>query len=196
MYFSVHRHHGGNYYPYLQSGGPSTIGKGKGTGFNANVGWNKIGMGDKEYISVWEKVLMPMAMEYKPDLVLVSAGFDCAKGDLGECNVSPACFGWLTKRLLDIASGRIVCSLEGGYVGSVLGKCVESVVRVLTGGDCDHIAEIESLHSELCKNNEDLLDNIDKSAAKSIRTTIAAHRPYWKCFQESIQKGAKNNTGH
>ena len=52
-------------------------------GFNVNVGWSRKGMGDDEYIAVWEKVLMPIAREFQPDLVLVSAGFDAALGDMG-----------------------------------------------------------------------------------------------------------------
>jgi acetoin utilization deacetylase AcuC-like enzyme len=42
-------------------------------------------MGDAEYLAMWEKLLMPMAREFQPELVLVSAGFDAAIGDMGKC---------------------------------------------------------------------------------------------------------------
>lgn len=84
LYFSVHRWHGGNFFPFLQNGGPTTVGIDDGEGFNVNVGWSRKGMGDDEYLAVWEKLLMPMAHEFQPDLVLVSAGFDAALGDMGR----------------------------------------------------------------------------------------------------------------
>jgi histone deacetylase 6 len=87
LYFSVHRYHGGNFFPFLQQGGPASVGNGTGKGFNMNVGWNDKKMGDDEYLVVWEKLLMPVAKEFNPDLVLVSAGFDAAGGDMGECDV-------------------------------------------------------------------------------------------------------------
>jgi histone deacetylase 6 len=85
LYFSVHRWHGGNFFPFLQNGGPTNVGVDKGEGFNVNVGWSRKGMGDAEYLAVWEKLLMPMARKFQPELVLVSAGFDAAVGDMGKC---------------------------------------------------------------------------------------------------------------
>lgn len=83
LYFSVHRWHGGNFFPFQQNSGPTNVGIGDGKGFNVNVGWSRKGMGNDEYMAVWEKVLMPIARDFEPDLVLVSAGFDAALGDMG-----------------------------------------------------------------------------------------------------------------
>jgi acetoin utilization deacetylase AcuC-like enzyme len=85
LYFSVHRWHRGCFFPFLQNGGPTNVGIDEGKGFNVNVGWTRKGMGDAEYLAVWEKLLMPMATEFQPELVLVSAGFDAAIGDMGKC---------------------------------------------------------------------------------------------------------------
>lgn len=85
LYFSVHRWNGGNFFPFLQNAGPTNVGVGDGEGFNVNVGWSRKGMGDAEYLAVWEKLLMPVARKFQPDLVLVSAGFDAAVGDMGKC---------------------------------------------------------------------------------------------------------------
>jgi len=90
LYFSVHRWHGGNFFPFLQKSGPSNVGLGDGEGYNVNVGWTRKGMGDEEYLAVWEKILMPIAREFQPDLVLVSAGFDAALGDMGTWLVAAA----------------------------------------------------------------------------------------------------------
>lgn len=66
------------------------IGLGAGAGFNVNVAWSHGNMGDAEYLAAFRQVLMPIATQYNPDLVLVSAGFDAAEGDpLGGCCITP-----------------------------------------------------------------------------------------------------------
>lgn len=182
MYFSVHRYHGGNFFPFLQQGGPTSVGTGAGKGFNMNIGWNDKKMGDDEYLVVWEKILMPVAQKFKPDLVLVSAGFDAAAGDMGECDVTPECFGRLTRRLKGLAGGKIVCALEGGYVRSVLCKCIESVLASLLDSKSDEKCKEEV--DRFYKNVGDLemLDCIEPSAAKSIRETMKAHVEFWECL--------------
>jgi histone deacetylase 6 len=88
-------------------------------------------MGDAEYIYAFQKVIMPIAMEFAPELVisqskalisltdssywhtLVSAGFDAAAGDeLGECLVSPAGYAHMTHMLSGLAGGKLVVALE------------------------------------------------------------------------------------
>mmetsp|Transcript_17513 Transcript_17513/g.38010 ORF Transcript_17513/g.38010 Transcript_17513/m.38010 type:complete len:632 (+) Transcript_17513:169-2064(+) len=187
LYFSVHRYHGGNFFPFRKNGGPTTVGTGAGEGYNVNVGWNQKGMGDDEYSAVWKLVLMPVAREYQPDLVLVSAGFDGALGDMGECCVTPSCFARLTSGLLTLAGGRVVCTLEGGYVRSVLSRCVEAVVGTLLG-ETDVV-------NNFCTRDlmEDILSSIHSGAASSIRSTMASHFPYWNCFKEYKQGYAKGS---
>jgi acetoin utilization deacetylase AcuC-like enzyme len=67
-----------------------------------------------------ERIVLPVAREFAPDLVLVSAGFDGAAGDpLGGFLISPAMFGRMTAMMRNIAAesadGRLVLALEGGY---------------------------------------------------------------------------------
>lgn len=185
LYFSVHRWHGGNFFPFLRNGGPSNVGQGDGEGFNVNVGWSRKGMSDDEYFAVWERLLMPIAREFKPDLVMVSAGFDAAAGDSGECEVSAQGFGFLTRSLMSLANGRVVCSLEGGYVRSILGKCVKNVVTALLDRASPKVYKVAEDEAERERGGADVLECIDPTAAKNIRSTIAAHREYWKCLRES-----------
>ena len=190
LYFSVHRWEGGNFFPFLQNGGPTNIGIGGGTGFNINVAWSKKGMGDDEYYAAWEHVLLPVTRDFQPELVLISAGFDAAEGDLGENLVSPECFGELTRSLKKaVPHGRIVATLEGGYVRSVLAKCVSSVVEALLNDENDRGSEEPQCPQvEACEDRDDgyafPLDSIDRFAAKNIQSTITAHKLYWKCFQD------------
>lgn len=172
MYCSVHRWQGGNFYPFLKGAGPATVGIDEGVGFNVNIGWSRKGMGDAEYHAAWNHIVMPLAREFKPDLVLVSAGFDAADGDMGECHVTPECFGLLTQSLMTVANGKVVCSLEGGYSRGVLGECVVNVVEALLNRQYEFRETIVDLK------------DINVSAAKSIRATISAHQPYWTCFKQ------------
>jgi histone deacetylase 6 len=199
VYFSVHLYQGGNFYPFHKSGGPDTVGVGDGRGCTVNVGWSHKGMGDEEYFAVWEKLLLPMASEFNPDLVLVSAGFDAAAGDLGECNVTPAGFAELTrqlKRTLQACAERnerrlpapIVCTLEGGYVRSVLGQCVSAVVETLLVNNSDDESSGLVPSDEGGEGTTDIMDYINPSAARNIRQTIKAHRSYWKCLKASSSK--------
>jgi hypothetical protein len=67
-------------------------------------------------------------------LVLVSAGFDAARGDpLGGCDVTPAGYAHMTHHLLSLARGRVVVALEGGYNLASISRGMEAVVRVLLG---------------------------------------------------------------
>ncbi|KAF9094123.1 Histone deacetylase hda1 [Mortierella sp. AM989] len=117
VYCSIHRYDDGTFYP----GDPvaaahTTVGNGAGRGRNINIPWPCSGMGDSEYIYAFNKVVMPIVYEFAPDFVLVSAGFDAAKGDhIGENLVTPAAYGHMTHMLKSLAGGKIILALEGGY---------------------------------------------------------------------------------
>jgi histone deacetylase 6 len=188
LYFSVHRH-GRQFFPYLESSGPSYIGVAKGS--NVNVGWSRKGMGDDEYYAAWHHLLLPMAQEFDPNLILISAGFDAADGDAaGDCHVSPEGFATLTRSLKTISTLKtnnccgIVAALEGGYVQSILGKCVTSVVQTLLENNNNN----EMTTTDDNSSTSISLDDIDPVAATNIRATMAAHKPYWKCFQPPQQQ--------
>merc|ERR1712187_246402 len=151
------------------------VGRGSGQGFNMNVAWNvawkdQRGMGDDEYFAAWEQVLLPVVREFKPELVLVSAGFDAAHGDVGGCSVSPIGFARLT-RLLQNACPKLVLVLEGGYKLDVISKCVSGCLSALLG---DRIA--------FCTHAQP-----KKEARLSIERTLRAHRPFWT----SLSKDAR-----
>mmetsp|Transcript_64517 Transcript_64517/g.181523 ORF Transcript_64517/g.181523 Transcript_64517/m.181523 type:complete len:451 (-) Transcript_64517:64-1416(-) len=124
LYFSTHRHDGGAFYPGGMYGHYTSHGTGSGAGYSVNVPWDVRGEkrrggrppGDAEFLLAFTEVLLPIAADFQPDLVLVSAGFDSAEGDpLGGCKVTPRGFYELTRLLLGLAGGRLVLALEGGY---------------------------------------------------------------------------------
>jgi acetoin utilization deacetylase AcuC-like enzyme len=113
-----------------------------------NVPLNR-GCGDGEYAAVYRRLLTPVARAYKPDLILVSAGFDIhSKDPLGGMKVTPAGFAALTRLILDIArqtcGGRVVFCLEGGYDPEALADSALAMIDELTGRtstDVDAVAQ-------------------------------------------------------
>ncbi|MCT8158716.1 histone deacetylase family protein [Pseudoruegeria sp. SHC-113] len=86
--------------------------------------------------AVYEGEILPAVLAFKPDLILISAGFDAHRADpLASLNWETEDFAWLTHRICDVAdevcSGRIVSSLEGGYDLDALGESVAAHVAVL-----------------------------------------------------------------
>jgi histone deacetylase 6 len=130
LYFSAHRYDSGTFYPG-PCGSPSIVGEGAGAGKNVNVGWNHGPMGDADYLAAWRHILMPIATEFNPQLVLVSAGFDAAEGDpLGGQKITPTGYAHLTRALQELAGGRVVVVLEGGY------KCVSCLCACSRAACC------------------------------------------------------------
>ncbi|XP_068169778.1 polyamine deacetylase HDAC10 isoform X2 [Antennarius striatus] len=113
LYFSWHRYEHQRYWPNLRESDFDIMGKEKGTGFNINVPWNKVGMKNSDYLSVFCHVLLPIAYEFCPDLVLVCAGFDSGIGDPeGHMSATPDIFAHLTHLLMNLAGGRLCAVLE------------------------------------------------------------------------------------
>lgn len=130
LYFSIHQ------YPfYPGTGKEEEKGEGKGLGYNINVPL-PAGSGDSEYIKAFEEKLKPKALEFKPDFVIISAGFDAYKDDLiGGMRVTVEGFREMTKIVKEIAEkcaqGRLVSVLEGGYDLNGLAHSVEAHISVL-----------------------------------------------------------------
>ena len=91
---------------------PDYIGEGEGRGFSCNVAWSERGYGDAEYALLTDKLLRPLAASFRPQLVLISAGFDSAAGDEEEFEVTPAGYAYMVQALLEAAEqSRVVVVL-------------------------------------------------------------------------------------
>jgi acetoin utilization deacetylase AcuC-like enzyme len=111
------------------------VGKEKGEGFNVNVPLST-GGSDADYGNIFEKILKPIALEYRPQLVLVSAGFDTHCDDpLGGMEVTEKGFARMTQILMEIADttaqGKLAITLEGGYDVSGQSRSVKAVLKEL-----------------------------------------------------------------
>ena len=143
LFFSVHQA-----VAYPGSGRFREVGKGRGKGRTVNIPL-RAGCGDAEYVSIFEKILRPIALEFGPELILVSAGFDIHLNDpLGGMRVTQQGFAGLTRSILTTADqccgGKVVMTLEGGYDLQALRVSVKAVLRELAGMQVTDIADIEA----------------------------------------------------
>ena len=91
-------------------------------------------MGDADYIYAFQQIVMPIATEFDPDLVIIAAGFDAAEGDmLGGCKVTPAGYAHMTHMLMSLADGKVAVCLEGGYNLESIARSATAVARTLMG---------------------------------------------------------------
>ncbi|NWW74819.1 HDA10 deacetylase, partial [Climacteris rufus] len=166
LYFSWHRFEHQEFWPSLRESDYDAVGLGKGKGFNINLPWNKVGMGNSDYLAAFFHVLLPMAFEFDPQLVIVSSGYDSGIGDPeGQMNATPEVFAHLTHFLMQLANGKLCVILEGGYHLKSLAESVCMTVKTLLG---DPVPQITGEMAPCL------------SAVESIQNVRAAHKPYWK----------------
>jgi acetoin utilization deacetylase AcuC-like enzyme len=132
LFFSIHRY-GMGFYP--GTGAADETGKGKGQGYTINAPI-KFGTSRKEYHAAFRSALEKAADKIKPELVLVSAGFDAhAKDPIGSLGLEVEDFATLTREVLAVAKtharGRLVSCLEGGYNLDMLAESVQAHLEEL-----------------------------------------------------------------
>lgn len=177
LYISTHVYQNGLFYPAqpdnpnIPDGGLDKCGTGAGVGKNINIGWHDQGMGDGEYMAAFQRIIMPIAQEFDPDLVIISAGFDAAHGDeLGGCFVTPECYAHMTHMLMSLADGKVAVCLEGGYNLTAISNSALAVAKTLMGYPPPRIQ----------------LPKISKEAHKTLDLVRAYHAPYWECMRPGI----------
>ncbi|NXQ86359.1 HDA10 deacetylase, partial [Nyctibius grandis] len=176
LYFSWHRYEHQEFWPSLKESDYDAVGLGRGKGFNINLPWNKVGMGNSDYLAAFFHVLLPVAFEFDPELVLVSSGYDSGIGDPeGQMNATPEVFAHLTHLLMQLANGKLCVILEGGYHLKSLSESVCMTVKTLLG---DPVPQITGEMAPCL------------SAVESIQNVRAAHKPYWKWL---MYEALKNN---
>jgi acetoin utilization deacetylase AcuC-like enzyme len=122
---------------YPGTGAAGEVGNGDGRGFTVNVPLPG-GLGDGDYAAIYRDLLTPIAEQFAPELILVSAGFDPHRDDpLGDMQVTADGFAHLCGVVCDLADrladGRVVLLLEGGYDLRGLADSVHACTAVLAG---------------------------------------------------------------
>jgi acetoin utilization deacetylase AcuC-like enzyme len=132
LYQSVHQ------FPYYPgTGAPHEVGEGEGEGYTLNVGLPG-GASDADYGMLFEELFLPVAQAYRPQLILVSAGFDPHRNDpIGGMMLTERGFAAMCSAMRALAEsvcdGKLVLLLEGGYSLEGLSQSVHACVEVLTG---------------------------------------------------------------
>ncbi|XP_047957076.1 histone deacetylase 5 isoform X1 [Salvia hispanica] len=140
LFFSVHRYDSGTFYPSGHDGSYIMTGEDSGAGHNINVPWEHGRCGDADYLAVWDNILIPVAKEFNPDMIIVSAGFDAAIGDpLGGCRITPHGYSIMLDKLMEFAGGKIVMALEGGYNLNSIATSARACVDVLLHGKAPNV---------------------------------------------------------
>lgn len=171
LFISLHRYENGEFYPGSTYGASASVGSGPGKGFSINIPWPTAGMGDGEYLYAFHHIVMPIAAEFGPDLVMISAGFDAAKNDpLGGCLVTPIGYAQMTYMLMGLADGKLIVALEGGYNVDALANSALAVTRTILG---DPVPSHESLPSA------------SAVAVNTMRLVKRDVSDYWKCIDSS-----------
>ena len=165
LYFSTHQ------YPhYPGTGRADEVGEDGAEGFTVNVPLPP-GTGDEGYLTVFREILLPVALEFKPDIVLVSAGHDPHKDDpLGGMRLTSAGFGAIAGVVKEIAStccrGRLAASLEGGYNLEAQAEAV--------------VAEIKAFGGEAAQ-----VRGTDPNVVRRIEEVKKIQSSYWNCFSSA-----------
>lgn len=152
---------------YPGTGAVQEAGSGDGEGFTVNLPFPP-GVGDAEYLDVFRTVVEPIARQYEPQFVIVSAGFDVHRLDpLGGMLVTEQGVAAMTRTLIEVAGahagGRCAVVLEGGYSLTALQQCAQAVIDELRGeGSRPEIATGQSRADALI------------AAARN------THAPYWE----------------
>ena len=167
LYFSTHSATG-----YPGTGWVQRVGEGPGEGFNINVPLPDAA-GDADLSFAFQELLVPVAAEYQPELVLVSAGQDGYRGDpIAGMRLTAGGYGALAAIVREIADrharGRLAGVLEGGYDLDGLGECIAAILQAW--GEEAAVSErpAEGVHPEV----------------EAVVTTVKnTHRDYWECFR-------------
>jgi len=122
---------------YPGSGSAGEMGEGRGHGYTVNLPVPPRS-GDEAFVSLVRDIVTPLARIYRPQLLLVSAGFDAHADDpLADCTVSDAGFGLMTELVRELGAelgAPVGCVLEGGYDVDALARCVTLTMETLAAG--------------------------------------------------------------
>jgi acetoin utilization deacetylase AcuC-like enzyme len=134
------------FWPY-DSGWYLEDGKGEGKGANMNIPL-PAGTGDRGYLHAFDHLVKPVCLEFGPDLIMVSAGYDAHQDDpLGQQRITTAGFAMLTQRVVDLAAATgasVVVFLEGGYNVRSLSDSATATMRVLNAASDPELGAVHA----------------------------------------------------
>lgn len=178
LFISIHQD---NLFP-TGSGAAHEVGTGAGEGFTVNLPL-PAGTGNRGYAEAFDRVVVPIARQFTPDLVFISAGQDASVQDpLGRMCLTLAGYRLMMERMQAVADetccGRIVVSHEGGYTPTYAPYCTAAIVQTLAG---DLAAGLEPLADPYGARGEALppTNELGLDAERALDRVVAIQRQYW-----------------
>lgn len=163
LYFSVHQ------FPfYPGTGSLKELGYEKGLGHTVNVPCPSM-LGDEDYVRIFTEILGPVMDQYRPEFIIVSAGFDAYHVDpLGGMLLTAEGFARLTGFVMNLArkhcGGKIVFALEGGYNTAEIGNILRAVVEEIIGA----------------KTSPSGFDPARTNCGHTVEETLRVYSKFWK----------------
>jgi acetoin utilization deacetylase AcuC-like enzyme len=170
---------------YPGTGYPEECGTGKGEGFTVNIPLPP-GTGDEGYMRVIEEIIDPVAREFEPEFIAISAGQDNHFTDpITSLALTARGYAemmrWAVELSKEICDGRLVAVLEGGYsIEGALPYTNLGIIAAMAGYDISNIREPENYLAELAwRKRESALIKLEEN----IRDVKRIHSRFWKCFK-------------
>ncbi len=165
-------------------------GRDEGKGYNVNIPL-PAGTGDRGYLSAWDAIVKPLCLEYQPELIFLSAGYDAHQADpLGQQQITTRGYFMLSNRLAELADAvgcPIVGFLEGGYNTRSLADSVVATVKVLNApgkSERENVKAFNGIYgAELSASTKDRNEGLVEERIKDVKNHFGK---YWKCFKSAI----------
>ncbi len=168
---------------YPGTGYPEEVGRGRGEGYTINVPIPP-GTGDEEYLMIFDEIIEPVAEEFKPEFIAISAGQDNHFTDpITGLALTARGYAEMMRKAVDLSErlckGRLFAVLEGGYsVEAALPYTNLGIIAAMAGLDLSYIREPKRYLEELKWRRMDVRDKV----AKTIEIVKNVHSKYWSCF--------------
>jgi acetoin utilization deacetylase AcuC-like enzyme len=176
LFVSLHQE---DLYPQ-NSGLVAEVGEGDGEGYTVNLPL-PAGTGDAGYLAAFERVVVPIAKQFAPDLVLISSGLDASRFDpLGRMVVSAEGFRKMARYLKeladDFAGGRMAVLHEGGYALSYAPFCGLAIVEEML----DTRSPLSNLHNQALFDHNPPSHTVGLDVERALERITEVQGRYWR----------------
>jgi acetoin utilization deacetylase AcuC-like enzyme len=177
LFISLHQD---DLYP-IGSGALDQQGEGAGAGFTVNVPL-PAGTGSRGYIETFHRIVIPIARQFQPDLIIISAGQDASVVDpLARMALTTASYRDMTTLMLavaaDVCEGRIVVAQEGGYAAQYAPYCSTAIAEALVG-ERPGVTPFPDPYGPRAMNMP-AANVLGLDAAHAIEAAVVAHGRFW-----------------